>query len=126
MATSLQDHVHALEAFLRKDGDAPAWSQVLIIEDRLIGHGVVTKIPRNALQPVEAFGPRFSELANRGYGWINLVGNGICENALIVSVETPREPTGAPLDKVAVNVSGPYFERDGSKRWDLAGRVELT
>jgi len=125
MATSLEQHLRVLEAFLRKDGDAPAWSRVLLVEDSRINYGAIAKIPGEALQAVDTFSLRFSELVRHGYAWINLVGNGILEDALIVSVENPRESSGAALDKVAVNVSGPYFDRSGAKRWDLAGRFEF-
>jgi len=91
MARALAQHLRELETFLRRDGDAPEWTGILIVEDSEIVHGARTRIPRSSLLTPDEFSSRFDELVARGYGWINLVGNGLLDGKLLVSVEIPHE-----------------------------------
>lgn len=125
MASTLTDHLRDLEAFLRREGDAPEWTGILIIEDTEITHGPRTKIPRSSLLTPNDFASRFDKLVARGYGWMNLVGNGVLDRKLIVSLEIPRESSDLPASKVPVIVAGPNFDSSGRKIWDLSDRVEL-
>lgn len=125
MASTLAHHLRELEAFLRREGDAPEWTAILIVEDTEITHGPRTKIPRSSLHTPNDFASRFDELVARGYGWINLVGNGVLDGKLIVSVEIPRESSGLASTDVPVMTCGPNF--DSSKwGWDLSDRVQLV
>jgi hypothetical protein len=125
MASTLAFHLSSLEAHLRQDGDAPSWSRILIVEDAHLHHGTPMRVPRAALHDPGEFRDRFEALVARGYGWINLVGNGVLGDALVVSVEMPRDPTGIASSEVPVNLSGPYFQATGAKQWDLSGRLEV-
>ena len=125
MASTLAHHLLELEAFLRRDGDAPEWAGVLIVEDAEMLHGARRTIRRSSLRTPHEYSSRFDELVAYGFGWINHVGNGVLDRQLIVSLETPRQSSGVPTSQVAVNVSGPYFDRAGKKAWDLSSRFDL-
>jgi hypothetical protein len=126
MASTLAHHLRELEAFLRRHGDAPEWTGILIVEDGEITYGPRTRIPRSSLQTPNNFASRFDELVARGYGWINLVGNGVVEGKLIVSLETPRQSSDLPASQVPVIVSGPPCDSSGKQRWKLWDRVDLV
>ena len=125
VASTLAHHLLDLEAFLRRDGDAPCWHGLLIVEDNEIIHGPRTTIRRSSLQAPDSFSSRFDELVALGYSWINLVGIGILDGRLIVSLEAPRQPSGLPASQVAVVTSGPYLDSSGKKVWDISGRTDL-
>ena len=125
MATDFAHHLRELEAFLRKDGDAPSWDDVQVVMDSDITHGPSMTIAESALHVPEQFSPKFDELVLRGYGWINLVGNGLIDGKLLVSLEVPRESSGIQSEQVHVNLSGPYRDASGRKRWNLEGRVHV-
>ena len=86
----------------------------------------IARIRREALWSPEDFSRQFAELVRVGYGWINLVGNGLLQDRLLVSVELPRESSGISAEMVQVIVSGPYLDPAGNKIWHLEGRVELA
>jgi len=76
----------------------------------------ITLIPKSKLYSIESYSKRFEELLDKGYSWINLVGNGVKDGNLIVSVELPKRPVGVIKEKISVNLSGPYRDRSG-KIW---------
>jgi len=55
----------------------------------------------------EAFEPRFDELRQIGYSWLNFNLAGLHEERLIVSIEQPSYNPGCA--KTSVNFSGPAF-----------------
>lgn len=125
MATILIDHLANLEAFLQRGGDAPEWTDIRIVQDRDINHGPVTTIPKASIQRPEDFASRFGILVGLGYSWINLVGNGVLNGTLLVSVEIPREPSGHAIADVLVNYSGPYLNGDGTKHWHIEDKIKV-
>jgi hypothetical protein len=74
MATILIDHLANLEAFLKRGGDAPEWTEIRIAEDRDINYGPLTTIPKASIQRPEDFVSRFAILIGLGYSWMNLLG----------------------------------------------------
>ncbi len=125
MATILIDHLAILEAFLKREGDAPEWTDIRIVEDHDISYGTVTIIPQASIQRPEDYASRFETLVRLGYSWINLVGNGVFNGTLLVSVEIPRESSKLTAADVSVNVSGPYFNSDGTKHWYIEDKIKV-
>jgi len=114
-----------LEKWLKDKGDAPEWKEILLIEDSEMQHGISIIVPQKALKSPEEYAQRFEELLNRGYDWINLVGNGVLNNKLLVSIEFPKDPKRVPVDKISVNLSGPHIGSNGKLQWYLDDKVKI-
>ena len=126
MNDDLFTHLDRIKDNLKGYPDIPDWNEILLIEDTNILHGDVMQLPEWALTTPEDYKQRFQELINQGYGWINLVTNGILNKTIILSVEIPLSSSGLPSEKVSVNLSGPYLENDGAPRWDINKTVVIV
>ena len=122
----LNTHIERIKMNLKEYSDVPEWDRILIIEDEYIKHGDRTEIQKDLLITPENYNQKFDELLSEGYGWINLVINGIINKALILSVEIPAATSDVPPSKVSVNLSGPYSDKDGTLRWDISEKVNLV
>ncbi len=124
---TVYEHIKRLEEWLRRDGDAPQWEGIVIAENYFIGSEEnPTKIPAPDLQSVDAYAARFEEILRRGYSWVNLVGNGLLGEKLLVTVEYPKQTCGASMEQVSVNLSGPYSDKTGQKSWNIEHRIRVV
>ena len=126
MNDDLFTHIDRIKINLKEHDDVPEWDTILIVEDNDIKHEEVSLIQEKSLKTPENYKLKFQELINKGYGWINIVTNGILNKTLILSVEIPKSPSGIPADKVTVNLSGPYLKKDGTLRWDVNKTVNIV
>lgn len=116
----LAEHVRELLAVCeRRAGPLPAYGKMLFFET-LEGAGAgLAQLTRDALLTAPEFAPRFDRLLVSGYAWVNLCACGIWEDALIVRVERPRDPTGVAVGLTQVSYTGPLRGPDGSHQWVL-------
>ena len=102
---TLDEHLLQLRKWLVLSGSMPEWSDVLVTETTRINITEPLSIVVGVLYGLEVYRPRFVELVNRGWRWINLNALGLFSGNLILSVETPSsEPTASTT---SVNYSGP-------------------
>jgi hypothetical protein len=97
-------YVEHLDGWLREKG-MPSWQDVMITEQLVYDD---RGLPRavGKLNTVEEYRARFTDLATRGWGWINLQAVGLLGTTLLLSVEVPNyEPAGEYA--TTVNLSGP-------------------
>jgi hypothetical protein len=124
--SALTEHLGRLEAWLRRNGDAPAWWSVRIVESAEIKYGLTDEIPQRAMKTAESYAPRFERLLAAGYAWINLSALGVLGEHLLVCVELPREPVGILAGRTSVNLSGPPLDaRTRACIWDASVRFRL-
>lgn len=125
---SLAHHVDALLAWLREHHELPAFDSVEILDTsdpsvRWAGPG--WSFPASALRTVAEFSGRFSQYLEAGYAWINLSAYGMLGTTMILGVELPRAPVGAPPGATSVNYSGPGLDaRTGTPIWKAPVEVE--
>lgn len=94
---------HALDRLLQAQGPAPG--DIVIIE-RTAAEGEPWIVDRARLRSAAAYAPRFADLLNRGFDWLNVSYYGQLEGRPLVVVEVPPgDPTGAP--RTSINFSGP-------------------
>jgi len=82
-------------------------------------------IQRSALTTPEDYAPRFDEHLAKGYSWINMNAAGILGDSLLVVIELPSYVSGAPKDKVAVNLSGAAM-LNGKTVWNADERFKIV
>jgi len=119
-------HLNLIIEDLKQRSDIPAWNKIRIVEGRDIQHCEIDVIPESSLKTPEAYSPRFQELLDRGYGWMNLVNNGIVHQMLLLSIEIPQSPSGIPPSQVPINLSGPYYNKNGTLCWDASSRIKIV
>lgn len=118
-------HLERLATWLRRDGRAPPWRVVRLVESGAIKWSAISTIPRGALHSVADYETRFGALLAMGYSWINLSALGVIDGELLVCVELPRDPTGA-FGHTSVNLSGPAFDLAGKPVWDASLRHRIV
>ncbi|HZN35877.1 MAG TPA: hypothetical protein VFB80_18735 [Pirellulaceae bacterium] len=106
----LDQEIERLLAMLAQAGVRPTWHWIALVEAADVQYagsaGQTLRIPRQALRRQGVYSSRFDEHLRAGYSWINFSAAGIAEGALVVVVEIPRTASGAPIDRVSVNLSG--------------------
>lgn len=93
--------------FLAERGHVVPRLQLAVVElspQELLPSGQYA-VKRGALQTVEEYGERFEKLQRAGFPWLNMTCVGVADERLVVGVELPSTPTGAP--KPSINYSGP-------------------
>lgn len=125
MMNELERHLNRLESFILKLDDSVSWSRVLIVEYENIAHGKPSLIQRFALSTSQEYAPRFDEHLAKGYSWINLNAAGVLGDTLLVVIELPSYVSGAPKDKVAVNLSGAAM-LNGKTIWNADERYKIV
>jgi hypothetical protein len=124
--SALAEHLARLEAWLRRDAGAPAWTAIRLVESDAIKYGVRDQIPRSKLFSVADYEPRFEQHLAAGHSWLNLSALGVLDTILLVCVERPRVPVGA-FGHTSVNLSGPRLDvRTGRPSWDASAFVDLA
>ena len=123
--SALAEHVDRLETWLRRDGTAPAWRAVLLVEAKDITWGAVSLIPQSAIHSIIEYGARFDSLLAKGHAWLNLSAVGVLAEELVVCVEVPRDAVGA-YGRTSVNLSGPSLNAAGGKVWDVLERRQIA
>ena len=120
----LERHLNRLESFILEIDDSVSWSRVFIVEYENIAHGKPSLIQRSALSTPKDYAPRFDEHFAQGYSWINMNAAGILVDTLLVVIELPSYGSGAPKDKVAVNLSGAAMS-NGKTVWNAEERFKI-
>jgi hypothetical protein len=83
----------------------PQWNDIRLTEDVDLGADALP-VRLGRLYSVDEYRARFTELATRGWSWMNLNAIGILEGKLILEVHVPRDPPrGAKW--TSINMSGP-------------------
>jgi hypothetical protein len=123
--SSLADHLERLSAWLRRDGTAPRWRGVRLIEAKDVVWGAVSMIPESATRSMSEYEARFDALLAVGYAWLNLSALGVLAGQLLVCVELPRDPVGA-YGRTSVNLSGPPLDMAGGPVWDASVRYRIV
>lgn len=67
-------------------------------------------MPQASLHTIDEVAARFDEYLRAGYAWLNLSVVGLSGSQLVLSIELPRESTGAPPGLTSVNFSGPRLD----------------
>ena len=121
----LEKHLKRLESYIHGLDDSVSWSRILIVEYENIAHGKPSLIQRPALFTPEKYEARFDEHLAKGYSWINLNAAGVLDDTLLLVVELPSYFSGAPKDKVAVNLSGATTS-NGKDIWNADERYKIV
>jgi len=88
------------------DLGVPEWDDILLTEDVVWDAQSRRIVQLGELHTADDYRGRFTDLATRGWPWINLHALGLLNGRLILSIELPAyEPTGA--SPTSVNISGP-------------------
>jgi len=121
---SLIESIQKLELWLRSLGEAPNWSDVVIVEKYTPGtENNPSEIPKSELKTIAEYEERFNELMERGYSWLHLSGDGLIKGKLFISVNYPNQSSGCPKERVSINMSGPPLHV--IDRWNIERRVKL-
>lgn len=114
-----------LASWLDRDGNAPCWSSVLVLEDPNFDFGIRSTVPRDRFQTVEQYEQRFAELLGKGFNWINVSAFSLYNSFLIVRIEFPRVEGILPEDKVPIMYSGPWCDSQGNPIWDISNTFKI-
>jgi hypothetical protein len=102
----------------------PKWSRVLLGENLEIAAHMATKIARSSLHDASRFSERFDEIARSGVSRINIVGHGVLNDALVVSIETPRQASAPSGGHTSVLFAGPMRFIRLTEDWNLSACFE--
>jgi len=102
-------------------GGWPMWKDVRITEEVEYGdHHLPQRL--GSLSSVPDYRARFTDLATRGWSWINLHAVGLLDGVLILHLEPPASPP-AGSKWTSINMSGPS-KAVAERGYNIDGLVE--
>ena len=94
-----------LHHMLLRSCEMPVWNDIRVTEKVELGDDALP-VRLGRLYTVDEYRPRFTELATRGWPWMNVHAVGLLHGVLVIAIELPGySPTGAKW--TAINISGP-------------------